>query len=217
MALLEGVEDIKLNPEQADAVGLLGVDYGPAVEPDPHRDGRWRIARRGGHRTGHIDGGCRSQAWSQDPDRQGAMVATEPETGLVTAAVLLPTPLTVADSDCGSLPTNQAGCRNRRRTPPHRVRCGGWLRIGHTPVPSGGRGSISEDGAVRVPPGTPNAPAAPPSKRVPTAGRCTTSKRGRTITVPNTTTVEAGVGQRRNAGHLPELSSGIAWPPAAKP
>ena len=46
LRLIEAVEDIKLDPEQADALGLLGVVTGQDVEPDPHREGRWRIARR---------------------------------------------------------------------------------------------------------------------------------------------------------------------------
>ena len=35
LALVEGVENIKLSPKQADAVGLLGVVTGQDVEPDP--------------------------------------------------------------------------------------------------------------------------------------------------------------------------------------
>ncbi len=74
LALIEGVEDIKLNPEQADAIGLLGVVTGQDVEPDPHREGRWRIARRVAQGSDHIDGGSRSQARSQDPDPQTGRV-----------------------------------------------------------------------------------------------------------------------------------------------
>ena len=46
LALIEAVNNMELDLEQADAVGLLGVVTGQDVEPDPHREGRWRIARR---------------------------------------------------------------------------------------------------------------------------------------------------------------------------
>ena len=46
LALIEAVNNVGLDPEQADAVGLLGVVTGQDVEPDPHRVGRWRIAQR---------------------------------------------------------------------------------------------------------------------------------------------------------------------------
>ena len=46
LAVIEAVNNVKLDPEQADAVGLLGVVTGQDVEPDPDREGRWRIARR---------------------------------------------------------------------------------------------------------------------------------------------------------------------------
>ena len=91
LALIEGVEDIKLNPEQADAIGLLGVVTGQDVEPDPHREGRWRIARRVARdRTiSTVDPEARHGHKTRTRKRDGykAHVATEPETGLVTAAV----------------------------------------------------------------------------------------------------------------------------------
>ena len=46
LAVIEAVNNVKLDPEQADAIGLLGVVTGQDVEPDPDREGRWRIARR---------------------------------------------------------------------------------------------------------------------------------------------------------------------------
>ena len=52
LRLIEAVEGVKLDPDQADAVGLLGVVTGQDVEPDPDREGRWRIARRVARRTG---------------------------------------------------------------------------------------------------------------------------------------------------------------------
>ena len=35
LAVIEAVNNVKLDPEQADAVGLLGVVTGQDVEPDP--------------------------------------------------------------------------------------------------------------------------------------------------------------------------------------
>ena len=45
LTLIEAVNNMELDPQQADAVGLLGVVTGQDVEPDPDREGRWRIAR----------------------------------------------------------------------------------------------------------------------------------------------------------------------------
>ena len=74
LALIEAVEGVKLDPEQADAIGLLGVVTGQDVEPDPDREGRWRIARRVARGSDHIDSRPRSQARSQDPDQQTGRV-----------------------------------------------------------------------------------------------------------------------------------------------
>ena len=46
LAVLESVEGVVLDPEQTDAVGLLAVVVGQDTEPDPDREGKWRIARR---------------------------------------------------------------------------------------------------------------------------------------------------------------------------
>ena len=102
LALIEAVEDIKLDPEQADAIGLLGVVTGQDVEPDPHREGRWRIARRvAKDRTiSTVDPEARHGHKTRTRKRDGykAHVATEPETGLVTAAVLTAANTPDADS-----------------------------------------------------------------------------------------------------------------------
>ncbi len=45
-AVLDAVGGIDLDAGQSEAVGLLGVVVGQDVEPDPDREGRWRIARR---------------------------------------------------------------------------------------------------------------------------------------------------------------------------
>ena len=102
LAVIETVEDIKLDPDQADAVGLLGVVTGQDVEPDPDREGRWRIARRvAKDRTiSTVDTESRHGHKTRTSKRDGykAHVATEPETGLVTAAVLTAANTTDADS-----------------------------------------------------------------------------------------------------------------------
>ena len=45
LAVLQAVEGVVLDPEQTDAVGLLAVVVGQDTEPDPDREGKWRIAR----------------------------------------------------------------------------------------------------------------------------------------------------------------------------
>ena len=54
--------------QRADALGLLGVVTGQDVEPDPHREGRWRIARRVAKDRTISTVDPEAQAWSQDPD-----------------------------------------------------------------------------------------------------------------------------------------------------
>ena len=46
LAILKSVEDLDLDTVGAEAVGLLGVVVGQDTEPDPDREGKWRIARR---------------------------------------------------------------------------------------------------------------------------------------------------------------------------
>ena len=46
LAILEAVKDVDLDTVGADAVGLLAVVVGQDTEPDPDREGKWRIARR---------------------------------------------------------------------------------------------------------------------------------------------------------------------------
>ena len=94
LALIEAVNNMELDLEQADAVGLLGVVTGQDVEPDPHREGRWRIARRvAKNRTiSTVDPEARHGHKTRTRKRDGykAHIATEPQTGLITAAVLTP-------------------------------------------------------------------------------------------------------------------------------
>ena len=48
LAVLKAMDGVDLDTEQADAVGLLAVVVGQDVEPDPDREGKWRIARKSG-------------------------------------------------------------------------------------------------------------------------------------------------------------------------
>ena len=83
LAVIEAVNNVKLDPEQADAVGLLGVVTGQDVEPDPDREGRWRIARRVAKRSDHIDGRPRSA---------GTVTRPGPTNGTGTRPMSLPNP-----------------------------------------------------------------------------------------------------------------------------
>ena len=104
LALVEAVESVELDLEQADAVGLLGVVTGQDVEPDPHREGRWRIARRvAKDRTiSTVDPEARHGHKTRTRKRDGykAHIAAEPETGLVTAVAL--TPANTPDAGIGT-------------------------------------------------------------------------------------------------------------------
>ena len=104
LTLIEAVESVELNPEQADAVGLLGVVTGQDVEPDPDREGRWRIARRvAKNRTiSTVDPQARHGHKTRTRKRDGykAHIAAEPQTGLITAAVL--TPANTPDAGIGT-------------------------------------------------------------------------------------------------------------------
>lgn len=89
LAVLEAVADTELDSEQADAVGLLGVVVGQDVEPDPHREGKWRIARRvvPDRTISVVDPQTRHARKTSSQKRDGykAHIAAEPDTGIVTA------------------------------------------------------------------------------------------------------------------------------------
>ena len=97
LAVLAAVEAAELNPEQTaeqtEAVGLLGLIAGQDVEPGEH-DGTWRIARTVApdRVISVVDPQARHMHKSVASYRDGykAHVAVEPETGLITAAVLTP-------------------------------------------------------------------------------------------------------------------------------
>ncbi len=102
LRLIEAVEGVKMDSEQSDALRLLGVVTGQDVEPDPGREGRWRIARRvAKDRTiSVVDPKARHGHKTRSAKRDGykAHVAVEPETGLVTETDLTAANSTDADS-----------------------------------------------------------------------------------------------------------------------
>ena len=209
LTLIEAVEGVKLNPEQSDALGLLGVVAGQDVEPDPHREGRWRIARRvAKDRTiSTVDPEARHGHKTRTRKRDGykAHVAAEPETGLVTAVALTP----------ANTPDTDAVVELVAQEPPgtHIIAdsaygSGSALEtlddFGHTPVvkpivrkPHIRDGYHRDDFDIDTKGRTVTCPAghtarirpggtAPFSKRCngcPLRARCTTSEKGRTITV----------------------------------
>ena len=209
LAVIEAVNNVKLDPEQADALGLLGVVTGQDVEPDPHREGRWRIARRvAKDRTiSTVDPEARHGHKTRTSKRDGykAHVATEPETGLVTAAVL--TAANTPDADnIGDLVADQPP--GTEIVADSAYASGAALEtfdeLKHTPVvkpivrkPHIKDGYHRDDFCIDTKRRTVTCPAghttrirpggtAPFSKRCngcPLRARCTTSERGRTITV----------------------------------
>ncbi len=209
LAVIDTVEDIKLDPDQADAVGLLGVVTGQDVEPDPDREGRWRIARRvAKDRTiSTVDTESRHGHKTRTSKRDGykAHVATEPETGLVTAAVLTAANTTDADSIADLVADQPPGAEIVADSA---YASGSALEtfddLGHTPVvkpivrkphikdgfhrddfdiDTGARTVTCPAGhTARLRPGG-TAPFAKRCNGCPLRARCTTSKTGRTITV----------------------------------
>ena len=103
LAVLESVEGAVLDPEQTDAVGLLAVVVGQDTEPDPDREGKWRIARRvAPDRTiSVVDSQARHARKTRSQRRDGykAHIAAEPDTGIITACDI--TSANVADGVIG--------------------------------------------------------------------------------------------------------------------
>ena len=209
LAVISAVEHVKLNQDQADAVGLLGVVTGQDVEPDPDREGRWRIAGRvAKNRTiSTVDPKTRHGHKTRTKKRDGykAHIAAEPETGLVTAVKITaankpdadlvadlvadqaPDSEVVADSAYASGPALETFDKNNL-TPitkpivrkPHID--GGFHRDDFT-IDTEARTVICPAGhTARIrPAGT--APFAKRCNGCPLRARCTTSKKGRTIKV----------------------------------
>lgn len=103
-AVLEVLENVDLDVEQADAVGLLALVAGQDVEPGD-TDGSWRIVRgvAADRVISVVDPEARHMHKSRSEYRDGykAHLAVEPETGLITAATI--TPANAADGPTGVL------------------------------------------------------------------------------------------------------------------
>jgi hypothetical protein len=96
LAVLPAVAGAELDAGQAEAVGLLALVAGQDVEPG-EQDGTWRIARKvpPDRVISVVDSEARHLHKSRSVYRDGykAHLATEPETGLITAVALTqPTP-----------------------------------------------------------------------------------------------------------------------------
>jgi IS5 family transposase len=102
LAVLGALKDARLDPQQAEAVGLLGVIAGQDVEPG-QQPGTWRIASKVApdRVVSTVDPEARHAHKSVRSYRDGykAHLAVEPETGLVCAAAL--TPANAADGPTG--------------------------------------------------------------------------------------------------------------------
>ncbi len=98
LGLLEKFEGKELNSEATGALGLLALVAGQDVEQDD--DGTWRIAQKVAKDRiiSVVDPESRHMHKSRSEYRDGykAHIAVEPETGLVTAAIL--TPANVSDA-----------------------------------------------------------------------------------------------------------------------
>ena len=246
LALIEAVNNMELNPEQADAVGLLGVVTGQDVEPDPDREGRWRIARRVAKNRTISTVDPPSAARSQDPDPQtgrvqGSHIATEPQTGLVTAVALTPANTPDAEPVAGLVAGEPPGT--------HIIADSAYAsgptlatfdELDHTPIvkpivrkPHIKHGYHRDDFGIDTGARTVTCPAghttrirrggsAPFSKwcnGCPLRTRCTTSARGRTITVDryhdlraaNKTRWAKDETQNTYRTYRPPVERAIAW------
>jgi IS5 family transposase len=95
LRLLEAVDGVELDDDQAQLIGLLALVAGQDVEPDPDAPaGSWRIERGvAKHRViSTVDPESRHMHKSRSVYRDGykAHVAVEPDTGIITACDLTP-------------------------------------------------------------------------------------------------------------------------------
>lgn len=102
LAILERLEGVALDADEAQLVGLLALVAGQDVEPG-NGEGTWRIARRTApdRVISTVDPEARHMHKSRSTYRDGfkAHVAVEPETGIITAVDL--TPANVPDGATG--------------------------------------------------------------------------------------------------------------------
>lgn len=102
LAILDAVDDIRLDDKAADAVGLLALVAGQDVEPGDE-EGTWRIfdGTVKDRVISTVDPEARHMHKSVSQYRDGykAHIAVEPETGIITASTL--TPANTADGPVG--------------------------------------------------------------------------------------------------------------------
>ncbi len=95
LAVLERLEGVDLDEDQAQLVALLALVAGQDVEPDPDRgEGSWRIARKVAKDRviSTVDPETRHMHKSRSNYRDGykAHIAVEPDTGIITGVDLTP-------------------------------------------------------------------------------------------------------------------------------
>ena len=221
LAVVAALEPLSLSGAAADAVGLLALVAGQDVEPGDE-PGTWRIAQRvAPDRTiSTVDPEARHTRKSPSQPRDGykAHVAIEPETGLVTDAVLTPANTSDAEVAPELLGDEEAGVEvlGDSAYGSGRLRAG-LDTAGHTatikPMPSrpavpGGFGRDDfnvdhETNAVTCPAGVTVTFGRSLTARFgsrctgcPLRERCTTSPKGRTLTL-NLYDVELEAARRR--------------------
>ncbi len=244
LALVAALEGVALDDEGADAVGLLALVAGQDVEPG-EGEGTWRIARRVApdRVISTVDPEARHtrKAPSQPRDGYKAHVAVEPETGLVTEAAL--TKANVADAAVAT--ELVAGEEERVEVVGDSAYGSGRLRAqlasaGHAatikPIPSrraipGGFARDDfvvdhETNSITCPAGHTatfgrglKASFSPHCATCPLRARCTTSPRGRTVSL-NLYDIELEAARRRAEGEefqrsyrrwRPMVERTIAW------
>jgi hypothetical protein len=104
LAILERLDGLDLDEDQAQLVALLALVAGQDVEPEPEAgDGRWRIARRVAKDRviSTVDPETRHMHKSRANYRDGykAHIAVEPDTGIITSCDL--TPANTSDGPTG--------------------------------------------------------------------------------------------------------------------
>ena len=101
-AVIEGLQGVRLDTEQADAAGLLALVAGQDVEPGDE-EGTWRIVQgvAPDRVISTVDPEARHMHKSRSEYRDGykAHLAVEPETGIITRCAL--TPANAADGPTG--------------------------------------------------------------------------------------------------------------------
>ncbi len=117
ITILDAVDDVELDANQSQLVGLLALVAGQDVEPDPDGpdgpDGSWRIERGvAKHRiVSTVDPESRHMHKSRSVYRDGykAHIAVEPDTGIITACDLTPANAGDGPAGVGLLAEESAG------------------------------------------------------------------------------------------------------------